>query len=205
MKTKLSTYFTLLLLVVFASSCTKEDLKPSRVESLIFVESEMLGKDLNFYSGQDNFITMPKVDKVNILGNTISLYTSNFTNGRDSFRVGFMAVKPFWISAVSQEEELNRTLDYAKHNPESLFTDFGGVGINWRNGDKSYTTPADAELQKGSYFRISKVEDYTPPGADHAMKKIDVTFRCQMQNYNDPNDTFWLENGKATLLLDYMY
>lgn len=204
MKNKTTLFSALLCLLLFAGSCKKEDLKPSDTgEPVFYVKTEMAGKPLELYSGKDDYVAFPYVDKAVLLGTTLTLYSANFTNGTDSFRVGFMSVQPPWIAPVSAKEELSRTLNYAKHNPETLFAELGGVGINWKLGNKMYTTPGDVEMQEGSYFRISNIEDYTPPGADHAMKKLDVTFRCHMQNNDNPADRFWLENGKATLLIDY--
>lgn len=205
MKNKTVIFSALLGLLLFTASCTKEPLGPvyDPGTPMFFVETEMKGSTLKITSGQNEFIAVPKVEKATILRTLLSLYTSTFTNGNDSFRVGFMAVQPPWIAPITSEEELNKTLEYAQANPKTLFVEVGGVGINWKIGNKTYTSPADADLQKGSDFTIIKVEDYTPPGADHDMKKLYVTFRCYMQNYDNPDDNFWLENGRATLLLDY--
>ncbi|MGZ5302545.1 MAG: hypothetical protein ACXWDO_00385 [Bacteroidia bacterium] len=206
MKNNTTLFSALLCLLLFAASCRKEDLGPvyEPGEPVFYVKTEMAGKSLELYSGKDDFVAAPRIDRATILTAVISLYTANFTNGTDSFRVGFMAVKPPWvILPVTSKEELERSLEYAQHNPETMFSEQAGVGINWISGKKTYTSPADADLQHGSYFRITKIEDYTPPGADHAMKKVDVKFRCYMQNYDEPGDAFWMENGEASLLLDY--
>src|SRR5687768_5563826 len=94
MKNNITLFSALLCLLFFAGSCTKETLKPSSVEHPFYVETEMQGKPVQIYSGKGDYIAFPYVDQAEILGATLTLYSANFTNGTDSFRVGFMAVQP---------------------------------------------------------------------------------------------------------------
>ncbi|RYD77652.1 MAG: hypothetical protein EOP53_12645 [Sphingobacteriales bacterium] len=194
---------------VFMSSCKKETiaLKPNFIEQpKFYVEADLKGTPLNLYSGQNKFVAAPKIDEVNLMNlSIISVYSSNITNGTDSFQVGFMDLQfPRILPVLPSKEALNKLLENAQKpgKDATLFSDYPGVTVRWSTSNAEYTSPG-GDVQNGSNFHIIKVEDYTPPGADHAMKKVDVTFRCLMKNDNNEFDVFWLENGRATLLFDY--
>ena len=207
-KNKLILASALLWLAVFSSSCQKEVLEPSHIEPpRFYVETEMQGKPLQIYSGKNDFITAPELEQAKLLNVSVfSLYSSNFTNWQDTFQVGLMDVQFPFINPVPPPsmKTLETVLNNTMNSTSNVFVDFPGVGIRYVINGILYTTPSDAELQNGSYFHISKIEEYTPPGAGHAMKKVDVTFQCRLVNYNNEADNFWLENGKATLLFDYL-
>jgi hypothetical protein len=191
-----------IVLLLISASCKKEVVPPDiKDEPKFYTEGKLNGEPFNFSVGQNNYHVEPEAKILNIW-NLFYLpwFTSTLTDGNDSFLVLLIGDEVASSRDVADEGFLNTTLAFKEYHYENPVT-WPGVYINMKRAGKWYVTTTTQIPE--AHFNILKSESYTPPGAGHSMRKVEVSFKCMLQNVDNSADQIVIEDGNAMLLFTY--
>jgi hypothetical protein len=194
--------FGALALLLTSASCKKEVIPPDiKEEPKFYAEGRFNGLVYNYAAGKDDYRVIPEAGTFDFFGIArIPAFSCTFTNEKDTFLVMIIGDQFGSPRDVADEYFLDSALALGKFLYGDFLT-FPGAYIGLRRGEKVYYS--DSEQIPGAHFTILKTEDYQPSGAPHAMRKVEVSFKCTLKNDPNPSDQIVIEDGKGTLLFTY--